>query len=239
MRTMDVPRSRSPRRTPNRRTTSDSPSRLVDSSRISTRGSAASALPTSTSSRSPGAQRVEARAWIDVDVDQLEDRPGQIVVAAPPERRQSLREAGEEQVLGDAHRRARRRLLGHERDPRVERLARHRERASLAVDEDLTAVRMDRAGEDLRERRLARAVLARERDDLALRDREVDVEQRLNGPVALRYASCFEQVGVLFEARGVRGRAARRATPDDSAISRRSSASSERTSCRPASRTRS
>jgi hypothetical protein len=103
----------------------------------------------------PGAERVEARARIDLDVDQPEGRPGEVVVAAPPERRQRPREPGQEQVLGDAQRRACGRFLRHERGSRVERLARCRERVWLAVDGDLAAVRMDRAGEDLRERRFA------------------------------------------------------------------------------------
>ena len=65
-------------------------------------------------------------------------------------------------------------VLVHHPDPRVERVARRGEVGGLAVEEDLALVRPVEAGEDVRERALAGAVLAEERVHLAERRLEVD-----------------------------------------------------------------
>src|SRR5947208_13712301 len=56
----------------------------------------------------------------------------------------------------------------------------------LAFEEDLAAVGLVGAGDRLDERRLARAVVAYERDDLRGTDLDVDLRQRLHGAEALR-----------------------------------------------------
>ncbi len=69
-------------------------------------------------------------------------------------------------------------VLVHHADPGVERVARRGERDRLAVEEDLALVRPVEAGEDVRERRLAGAVLAEQRVHLALGRLEVDAVVR-------------------------------------------------------------
>jgi hypothetical protein len=63
----------------------------------------------------------------------------------------------------------------HHRDAGVERIARRVELDRLAPQPDLPAVRTVEAGEDVRQRRLAGAVLAEQRVDLAGGRLEVDV----------------------------------------------------------------
>jgi hypothetical protein len=63
----------------------------------------------------------------------------------------------------------------HHRDTGVERVPRRVELDRLAPQPDLPAVRTVEAGEDVRQRRLAGAVLAEQRVDLAGGRLEVDV----------------------------------------------------------------
>ncbi len=197
IRIVEVPSSRSRRSSRKSRSTSPSPSRLVDSSRIRKRGLGRERLAHLDELAVARLQRRERRRRVDVDLDRLEERPGEVVVAPTPEGCERTRQPAEQQVLGDAHRRAGGRLLGDERDADPERVGGLRERARRAVDRELAAVGGHRARQNLRERRLARPVLAGERDHLAARDREVDLDQRSHEAVVLRYLPCLEHCVVL------------------------------------------
>ena len=65
-------------------------------------------------------------------------------------------------------------MLVHHPDPRVESVARRAERHLFAAEEDLALVRVVQPGEDVRERRLAGAVLTQQGVHLALGRLEVD-----------------------------------------------------------------
>ncbi len=69
----------------------------------------------------------------------------------------------------------------HHPDAAVDRLAGRRERHRLAVEGDRALVGAVEAREDVRERRLARAVLTEQRMHLAGRGLEVDVVVRDDG----------------------------------------------------------
>ena len=92
----------------------------------------------------------------------------------------------ERDVLRDRERRDEPEVLVHHPDPRVERVAGRRELDRLAVEQDLALVRPVEAGEDVRERALAGAVLAEQRVHLADRDLEVDAVVRDDAGEALR-----------------------------------------------------
>jgi hypothetical protein len=79
-------------------------------------------------------------------------------------------------------------MLMHHRDTRVDGIARRVELDRLSEQGDLTLVRPVEAGEDVRERRLAGAVLAQQRVDLAGRGLEVDVLVRDDRGESLRDA---------------------------------------------------
>jgi len=80
----------------------------------------------------------------------------------------------EDHVLGDGERRHEPKVLMHHPHARVEGVARRRERDRLPVQLDLALVRPVQAGQDVRERRLAGAVLTEEGMDLALGRLELD-----------------------------------------------------------------
>ncbi len=80
----------------------------------------------------------------------------------------------EDHVLGDRERRHEPEVLMHHADARVERLARRGERDGSTAQRDLAFVGPVEAGQDVRERRLAGAVLAEQRVHLALGCLEVD-----------------------------------------------------------------
>ena len=86
--------------------------------------------------------------------------------------------------------------------PWSHRLARRADRDRLAVDEDLALVRAEHAVDDVHQRRLARAVLAEQRVDLAAPQREVD------GVVGRQRAEALGDAAELeSELRGIRMRA--------------------------------
>ena len=74
-------------------------------------------------------------------------------------------------------------------------LVRRRVRDVAAVEDDRAAVGLDDAADRLQQRALAGAVRAEQRDDLALLDVEVDVEQHLPVVVAGVDAADEQQVG--------------------------------------------
>jgi hypothetical protein len=81
----------------------------------------------------------------------------------------------EDDVLGHGHHRDEHEVLVDHPDPRLDGVARRAERDRLAVEQDLPGVRLVEAVEDVHQRRLAGAVLAQQRVDLALLNVERDV----------------------------------------------------------------
>ena len=81
--------------------------------------------------------------------------------------------------------RAKRDLLVHEADAERLRHGRRGDRDRVAVEADLAAVRAQDAVDDVHQRRLAGAVFAGERMDLAPAQFEVDAAQRMNRPEGL------------------------------------------------------
>ena len=145
------------------------------------------------------AEAVDPRRGIDPSTDEREARFGAgqhdapIDVAEPA--RDGVREHRrrvDQDVLGNAQRRQQRELLMHHHDAALERGARGEMLERLAVELERALVRLDMAAHDLDERALPRAVLAEQRVDLAVRDREAGALQRLGGAEPLAYAARLE-----------------------------------------------
>ena len=107
--------------------------------------------------------------------------------------------AAEVHVLDDVEVVAQREILVHDLDPELGRVLRAVDRDRLAVEEDLAGVVAVDAGDALDERRLAGAVVADERHDLAGPHLEVDIGQRLHGAERLREVADLEEWCVAHE----------------------------------------
>ena len=106
------------------------------------------------------------------------------------------------QVLGDGQRRERRPAAGHEHDAPGRDLVGGGVGDVAAVEDDRALVGRDQAGDRLEQRRLAGAVGAEQRHDLALVDLEVDVEQHLHVAVADVEAPDEQQLGLALRGAG-------------------------------------
>ncbi len=93
--------------------------------------------------------------------------------------------APEEDVADDRLLDAERAVLKHGLDAGVARARRAPVRLALAAHQDFTAGRLDGAGEDLDQGRFAGAVVAKQADDLAAIDVEVDAPDREHPSVGL------------------------------------------------------
>ena len=100
--------------------------------------------------------------------DARRDRP------AIREQRRARRGLPEHQVLGDRERRHQHEILMHHAEAVADRVVRRAEAHHLPAQPDLPVVRAVQAVEDAHQRRLAGAVLAEQRQDLALPQLEVD-----------------------------------------------------------------
>ena len=98
----------------------------------------------------------------------------------------------EHDVLGDRHHRDQHEVLVHHPDPAVDRVLGRAEHDLLAVEQDLALVGPVEAVEDVHQRRLARAVLAEEREHLALAQVEIDLVVRDDPGEPLRDAPHLE-----------------------------------------------
>ena len=114
----------------------------------------------------------------------------------------------EHDVLGDGERLDEPEVLVHHADPGVDPVARGVEGDGLAVDLELALVGAVEAGEDVRERALAGAVLAEQRVHLALERLEVDAVVRDDAGEALRDPAARDR-----RARAAARRGDRSATP--------------------------
>ena len=91
----------------------------------------------------------------------------------------------DEDVLGDVEVGKQQRLLIDRGDAQSLRLRGASDRDRLAVEQDLAAIGLMHAGDDLDERRLAGAVLAEQRVNFAGMKGERDILERLGGVEAL------------------------------------------------------
>ena len=169
------------------RWTSASDRAEVGSSMIRIAASNASALAISTICWSPIRRSpIRARGLIGVPRRSNSRRASASIArsSSQPSRRPSLL-AAEEDVGGDGHLGDEVQLLVDDPDTGILGLARARERHGAAVEDDLALVVGDRAGEDLHQRALARAVLAAERVDLARPRRQAHVAQGVDAAEVL------------------------------------------------------
>ena len=114
---------------------------------------------------------------------------GDRALDAPPmeqERAADVAVVAEDDVLRDGERLDEPEVLVHHPDPRVERVARRRQRDGPAVQLELALVGVVQARQDVRERALPGAVLAEQRVHLADRHLEVDGVVRDHAGEALR-----------------------------------------------------
>ena len=93
--------------------------------------------------------------------------------------------AAHEDVADDGLLDGERAILEHRLDAGVARAGARSSCDRLAADEDLAAGRLDHAGEDLDQRRLAGAIVADQADDLAAVDVQVDAAEREDAAVGL------------------------------------------------------
>src|SRR3954454_15822270 len=132
-------------------------------------------------------QRRDLGARVEpVEPDAIEHRlrlPAQLGRAGDAAAR---RELPHEQVLADRQVRQEAELLVDDADAGLAHPGGRRIADLLAVDQVLTRVALDRAGEDLDQRALAGPVLAGEAHDLAGAELERDAGERLDRPVGLR-----------------------------------------------------
>ena len=110
----------------------------------------------------------------------------------PAERTRAVVLAIEEDVLGDVERRDDRQELVDGLDAGRSCMRRGLEGVRQAVERDLAAVRTERPRDHVDERRLARAVVAHEADDLAAAELQADLVQRTHGAEVLADASHLE-----------------------------------------------
>ena len=124
-------------------------------------------------------QLADGARRVDVVAEAVQRPAGGLALVAAVEQRQARHPPGDPEVVGDGHRLDEAEVLVDEAQPGVERIGGRAE-----VERDAghlgggTLVGFVVAGEDLDDRRLARAVLADEGVDLAGGDLQVDVVQR-------------------------------------------------------------
>ncbi len=127
-----------------------------------------------------------ARVGVDRDAERL----GELLDLAPRrshvEDRPVTRLRAEDEVLGDGEDGDEHEVLVHHAHAALDRLGGVAAPERLPLDEDLALVRRVEAGQDLHQSRLAGAVLAHERVDLARARREVDAVVREDAREALR-----------------------------------------------------
>src|SRR5581483_8239396 len=131
------------------------------------------------------AQRLDARRRRRLEADARGELPEPRALVAAVEEPAAARFGAEEDVVENGHRRRERELLVDQRDPMPDRVARRAEAHRTPVDDDLARVGRHSAGDDLPERRLAGAVLADERVDLAGLDGDAHVVERPRTAVVL------------------------------------------------------
>jgi hypothetical protein len=142
------------------------------------------------------AQRAGGRRGVDLalEPEALEHRARTGQGRGVVQQAEARRLAPEQQVLGDRQPGHERQLLVHHRDAGPLRVRRASQALQLAVDPHLAAVGAVgvHAGEHLEQRRLARAVLAAEAEDLAGAGGEIRPGERAHAAEALLDAGHLE-----------------------------------------------
>jgi hypothetical protein len=145
----------------------------------------------------PDRDVLDERVRVDREVEALRELPDALRRLVEVEENPGpLRLGGEDDVLGDRHHRDQHEVLVHHPDPVVDRLARRVDPHRLALDQDLALVGVVEPVEDVHQRRLAGAVLAEERVDLAAPELEIDVVVREDAREALGHPPQFEDRGL-------------------------------------------
>jgi hypothetical protein len=125
---------------------------------------------------------------VDVDAEPLEALPCQFARRAPRNQAEPTRLATQRQILRNRHGRDEIDFLIDRADAERAGFARAADLDLAAIETDHALVARERAGHDLDQRRLARAILAHERMDFAGLDAEIDAVQRPNAGEGLRHA---------------------------------------------------
>ena len=137
-------------------------------------------------------QRAHDGVRRDLEAGRGHDALEPLEEGAPPDESEPARFRPEEDVLRDGPLRDERDLLGDEGDPAFERLARRPEADRLALEDELSLVGRDDAGDDLAERRLAGSVLADEGVNGADPDLHRNLVQRPRAAEGLAYPADVE-----------------------------------------------
>ena len=162
------------------------PSAAVGSSRMMTRGSPTSERAIATVCRCPPeSEATGTRTDGILAASSRSRRPRALLHADLVEGAAADELAAQPQVRDDVEVVAERQILEHGGDAEVLRIGGTVDVDDLAVELDRAGIRRVDTGQHLDECRLARAVVADERDDLALVDPEVDVGERLDGAEVL------------------------------------------------------
>ena len=152
----------------------------VGSSKMMTLASCSTARAISTICFLAAPSRLDDRRRVDVEIERLQELLGGDVDAAQPVEELLL---AEKQVLRHRHGRHQAVLLEHHRDAEMPRLERRSRGDLAALDQHLSRGQRDDAGHHLGQRRLAGAVLADQRVDLAAPQREIDAVDRRHAGV--------------------------------------------------------
>ncbi len=162
---------------------------------------------------------------IDVEVERCEVVPDQRLRPAPPDQAEAVDwRVGQQHVVEDGQIPDQRHFLKGSLDAEPVRGPRAGEPHRLAEDADRAGIRLNQAGEQLDDGRLAGAVLTEQGMDLALRDDERHVVRGDRGPERLANAldgdggSSVQRCGSYLEGIGRRGRTAPRAAAPSSSI---------------------
>src|SRR4029077_8285441 len=113
---------------------------------------------------------VERQAVLSSQLRNRGPRPGVVIEATRPDRLAAEHDVLAHRKDGDQHE-----MLMHHTDAMPDRVAWALHRRGLAFDQDLAGICVNQAVKNIHQRALAGAVLADEREDLALADFEVDL----------------------------------------------------------------
>ena len=135
--------------------------------------------------------RAERTFDVDIDIEPLQPFLGSLARPAPGDQAKPARLPAEGQVFRHRHRRYEIDFLIDRSDAERTRLPRSADLDRVAVEANLAPVPAQGAGHDLDQRRLAGAVLAHQRVDLAGIDPEIDALERPNARKGLGDADHF------------------------------------------------
>ena len=158
-----------------------------------------------------------ARGFVEALAQHREETEHVLDAVVCPRAVGAVQPTGEAEVLGNRERREHAVAARHLYDAAPCHFVRRRVGHVAAVEHDRAVRRLDQPRDALQEGRLARAVGAEQRDDLALVDLEVDVEEHLHAVVTDVEVAHEQQLGETLAAqvRDLRLRRGRRPHPVD------------------------